>query len=668
MLAGRRPLQADNLAELMYKHRFEEPTPIHELRPDAPKYFLDAVTRAISKDRDVRFPTMDAFLAALETPDFLSVEGDRTPPLGSQEATLRVQTPPGMRTPRPGALDATTPETPFRSPVTVPPADTTPPTVVTPPPITQPPTTPPAITTPSRPAARASRPKPEVIDPFATDKAESVTPRTREALLTGAGARQPGVPRWLMLGAAAAVVLVVGALVIFGPLRLGGGEQLAEDTSGQISEDNLGIPEGPDDGALGPGDQAAGDQTGDETPADGGQDVGGQAGGGEVDPAQDAADGADTGQPSGGEQPAGGAEALARRQAEQARERARQERRLTAGTLGVDKTTLNSLDGRLATANRDFDAKRYDRAAVAFSSLIKEFKNLRLDTTARTAERTAAEDARASAIQQQQAAINAGAETAFSVDLGRLNSRLESAENAFQASSYGEARQLFEALSSEYKGLAARATTELRSRATNARNTMESNRRSAVAAGAEGQARDRLASADGIRDGAQRLESQGRYVDAAARFGEAGQAYAKIKTDLDAAAAAAAAEDEPAGGGGDAGPAGVPAEQAIGELIEAFRRNFEQEDLNKMSSEVYKGDVPRSDADLMNTIFRSAEDLQAALRVRKLDIKESSARADIRLDVKFRQARTGESGSLDLTMRLDFVSGPDGWRMTRAAR
>ncbi len=65
MLAGHMAFQADNLAELMYKHRYEEPEPLATLRPDAPAGLVAAIMRAISKNRDERFDSMEAFAGAV---------------------------------------------------------------------------------------------------------------------------------------------------------------------------------------------------------------------------------------------------------------------------------------------------------------------------------------------------------------------------------------------------------------------------------------------------------------------------------------------------------------------------------------------------------------------------------------------------------------------------
>jgi len=98
MLVGQRPFEATSLAELMYKHRFENPEGLEALRPDVQLAFRVAVTRAIGKERADRFPTMDAFLAALSSCGELEADDqdptEPMPPPGSGDTTLRVTTPP----------------------------------------------------------------------------------------------------------------------------------------------------------------------------------------------------------------------------------------------------------------------------------------------------------------------------------------------------------------------------------------------------------------------------------------------------------------------------------------------------------------------------------------------------------------------------------------------
>lgn len=66
MLAGRPCFDATNPAEILYQQKFEKPTPLDQLRPEAPVALRQALMRAIKKDRAERFATMDDFVAALE--------------------------------------------------------------------------------------------------------------------------------------------------------------------------------------------------------------------------------------------------------------------------------------------------------------------------------------------------------------------------------------------------------------------------------------------------------------------------------------------------------------------------------------------------------------------------------------------------------------------------
>ena len=66
MLVGQLPLVADTVHGLMYMHIYEMPTPARDVRPDLPAHVSDALQRALAKDPDQRFPSMEAFAAALE--------------------------------------------------------------------------------------------------------------------------------------------------------------------------------------------------------------------------------------------------------------------------------------------------------------------------------------------------------------------------------------------------------------------------------------------------------------------------------------------------------------------------------------------------------------------------------------------------------------------------
>ncbi|HEX7942002.1 MAG TPA: serine/threonine-protein kinase [Gemmatimonadaceae bacterium] len=69
MLTGRVPFQASNSMALLLKHVSERPTPIVELRPEAPKQLCDAIERALRKAPEDRWPTAAAFREALLVDD-----------------------------------------------------------------------------------------------------------------------------------------------------------------------------------------------------------------------------------------------------------------------------------------------------------------------------------------------------------------------------------------------------------------------------------------------------------------------------------------------------------------------------------------------------------------------------------------------------------------------
>ncbi|UCF21560.1 MAG: protein kinase [Gemmatimonadota bacterium] len=659
MLAGRRALQADNLAELMYKHRFEDPPPIHQIRPDAPRNLLDVVTRAISKDRDERFPTMEAFLAALETPDFLSaVDEDRTEPMPSldgEEATLRVHTPPGvMRTPRPGGIDSTTPETtepPGRPPVeadlatapTITPAPTVTPPPATPPPRTPPPATPqPAVTTPTgapRPDVAAT---PTPVSPArATPRPQPPRPARPEPARVGADRRR-GAPRGLLLGSGAVIALVLAGLYFFGPLKPGGAGDTADDGAAgaeELGSEVIELPpvESPSQVAEGSEQTPTAAEDAAATPADAGPGEPVAAGGPPAD--------------------AGESEGVrrARQQAEGARDRALNERR-AALNAGVPAGALSALDARRNTATGQLQAGRYDEAAQGFSSLIVDYRNLRVAADG-------AGRARQSAGSQQQAAVAAGAASVLESDLRDLDARLARAETAYNEFRYADAQTLFQELSDDYEQLAQRATREYRSRATEAKTAMERQRQAALNQGAQEREPQRLAQADGLRSTGLTREGAGAYPEAIARFGEAQTAYQRLAADL-AARPAAAAEEPPAA---PATPT-VSAAEAISNLIERFRQAFEQEDLARMAAEVYKGPVPegrnnRSDGQWLSTIFSAAEVLTAEARYREPQPGATAATVDIDLQVNFRQQRTGQTRDMTRKLRLDFVLEAGEWRL-----
>jgi serine/threonine protein kinase len=75
ILTGKQPFDG-SAHSILYKHVFEPPPPVLATRPDVPREISAALERALSKDREQRFATMEDFAAALTGPERRS--GSRT--------------------------------------------------------------------------------------------------------------------------------------------------------------------------------------------------------------------------------------------------------------------------------------------------------------------------------------------------------------------------------------------------------------------------------------------------------------------------------------------------------------------------------------------------------------------------------------------------------------
>jgi serine/threonine-protein kinase len=65
LLSGRLPFEDDSVHTVIYKHVFEVPPPISSIRADIPPFLATAIHRALEKDPDDRFPTMEGFATAV---------------------------------------------------------------------------------------------------------------------------------------------------------------------------------------------------------------------------------------------------------------------------------------------------------------------------------------------------------------------------------------------------------------------------------------------------------------------------------------------------------------------------------------------------------------------------------------------------------------------------
>ncbi len=64
-LSGRLPFDGENLVGVLYMVVHEQPTPLKEMCPDVPEHVLNAISRAMAKKKDDRFPRMADFVRAI---------------------------------------------------------------------------------------------------------------------------------------------------------------------------------------------------------------------------------------------------------------------------------------------------------------------------------------------------------------------------------------------------------------------------------------------------------------------------------------------------------------------------------------------------------------------------------------------------------------------------
>jgi serine/threonine protein kinase len=65
MLTGELPFAGDSVHTILYKHIFEEPPRAAVHRTDAPEFLSAAISRAMAKEPDHRYPTMEEFASAV---------------------------------------------------------------------------------------------------------------------------------------------------------------------------------------------------------------------------------------------------------------------------------------------------------------------------------------------------------------------------------------------------------------------------------------------------------------------------------------------------------------------------------------------------------------------------------------------------------------------------
>ncbi len=68
MLAGQVPFEADSVVDILRKHCSEPPPPLEVLRPSLPREIYIAIDRAMAKEPLDRFPSVTAFVQAMQVP------------------------------------------------------------------------------------------------------------------------------------------------------------------------------------------------------------------------------------------------------------------------------------------------------------------------------------------------------------------------------------------------------------------------------------------------------------------------------------------------------------------------------------------------------------------------------------------------------------------------
>ena len=119
LLAGALPFSGDSVHTILYKHIFEEAPRLSGLQQTAPKHLTDAIQRALSKEPQQRFPTMEEFATALWPEQPVSASGKGTPrpvirpgargPVTADTPTEHVAASPPTR-PRPAPAPASRPQ------------------------------------------------------------------------------------------------------------------------------------------------------------------------------------------------------------------------------------------------------------------------------------------------------------------------------------------------------------------------------------------------------------------------------------------------------------------------------------------------------------------------------------------------------------------------------
>src|SRR5581483_4490114 len=102
MVTAELPFSGDSIHTILYKHIFEEPPLVSAKRPEAPASLTAAIARALSKNPEARFPTMEDFATAV-WPEQPVAAPRRSIPAAAAPAAAAATVPLRATPPRPGS-------------------------------------------------------------------------------------------------------------------------------------------------------------------------------------------------------------------------------------------------------------------------------------------------------------------------------------------------------------------------------------------------------------------------------------------------------------------------------------------------------------------------------------------------------------------------------------
>src|SRR5205823_78316 len=80
MITGALPFNGDSVHTILYKQIFEQAPRAKSLRPEVPEHLSAAIGRAMAKEPEQRFPTMEAFATAVWPEQRVGAAAPQHPP------------------------------------------------------------------------------------------------------------------------------------------------------------------------------------------------------------------------------------------------------------------------------------------------------------------------------------------------------------------------------------------------------------------------------------------------------------------------------------------------------------------------------------------------------------------------------------------------------------